>query len=68
VDSIPWVLARGIEQGGAKIVQGKAYPTDGFPAVHGREGEPCMTCGTEITKTRVGGRGTYLCPSCQILH
>jgi formamidopyrimidine-DNA glycosylase len=68
VDSIPWVLARGIEQGGAKIVQGKAYPIDGFPAVHGREGEPCMTCGTEITKTRVGGRGTYLCPSCQVLR
>lgn len=68
VDAIPWVLTRGIEQGGAKIVNGKAFPIDGFPAVHGRESEPCMTCGTEITKTRVGGRGTYFCPTCQVLH
>lgn len=66
--SIPWVLAQGIEQGGATIVNGKAYPIDGFPAVHGREGEPCMTCGTEIIKTRVGGRGTYFCPICQVLR
>lgn len=68
VDSIPWVLARGIEQGGATIVNGKAFPIDGFPAVHGRENEPCMTCGTTITKTRVGGRGTYCCPNCQVLR
>jgi formamidopyrimidine-DNA glycosylase len=68
VKSIPWVLARGIEQGGARIVNGKAYPVEGFPAVHGREGEPCTTCGTEIIKTRVGARGTYYCPDCQRLR
>lgn len=65
VEAIPWVLERGIEQGGAKIVGGKAYPIDGFPAVHGREGEPCTICGGAIVKTRVGGRGTYFCPACQ---
>jgi formamidopyrimidine-DNA glycosylase len=33
--------------------------------VYGREGEPCERDGTPIAKTRVGGRGTWYCPSCQ---
>ena len=33
--------------------------------VYGRDGEPCDRCGTEIVKTRVGGRGTWFCPECQ---
>jgi formamidopyrimidine-DNA glycosylase len=33
--------------------------------VYGRDGEPCRRCGTTITKTRVGGRGTWFCPRCQ---
>jgi formamidopyrimidine-DNA glycosylase len=33
--------------------------------VHLREGEPCTVCGTEIRKTVVGGRGTYVCVRCQ---
>lgn len=33
--------------------------------VHMREGEPCKRCGETIVKTKVGGRGTYLCPDCQ---
>lgn len=32
-----------------------------------RAGEPCPACGTEIVKTKVAGRGTHLCPSCQPL-
>ena len=32
---------------------------------YGREGEPCDRCGTPIEKTRVAGRGTWYCPSCQ---
>lgn len=64
---IPWVLEQGIKQGGAKIIHSVAYPIDDFPAVHGREGEPCNRCGKTIVKTRVGGRGTYYCPNCQRL-
>lgn len=63
--AIPPVLAEGIRQGGATIIHRKAYPENGFPAVHGREGETCARCGTTIVKTRVAGRGTYLCPTCQ---
>ena len=33
--------------------------------VYGREGEPCDRCGTPIAKTRVAGRGTWFCPTCQ---
>lgn len=65
IAEIPWVLEQGIRQGGVKIVHSIAYPIDDFPAIHGREGEPCNRCGTTIRKTRVGGRGTYYCPSCQ---
>ena len=34
--------------------------------VYGREGEPCERCGTPIAKTRVAGRGTWYCPTCQV--
>jgi formamidopyrimidine-DNA glycosylase len=33
--------------------------------VYGREGEPCVRCGTPIDKIRVAGRGTWYCPQCQ---
>lgn len=33
--------------------------------VYGRDGEPCDRCGTPIAKTRVSGRGTWFCPTCQ---
>ncbi|ARK31692.1 DNA-formamidopyrimidine glycosylase [Halalkalibacter krulwichiae] len=33
--------------------------------VYGRKGEPCLTCGDEIQKTVVGGRGTHFCENCQ---
>jgi formamidopyrimidine-DNA glycosylase len=35
--------------------------------VYGRDGLPCPRCRTPIAKTRVGGRGTWFCPSCQPL-
>jgi formamidopyrimidine-DNA glycosylase len=33
--------------------------------VYGRDGEPCPRCRSSIVKTRVGGRGTWYCPTCQ---
>ncbi len=36
--------------------------------VYGQDGEPCPRCGTQIAKTRVGGRGTWYCPRCQPLR
>ncbi len=67
-ESIGWALEMGIAQGGAKIIHQRAYPADGFPAVHGREGEPCVGCGGTVKKITVATRGTYFCPSCQRLR
>ena len=33
--------------------------------VFARNGQPCLTCGTTIMKTKVAGRGTHYCPKCQ---
>lgn len=33
--------------------------------VFGRQGKKCERCGGVIAKTRVAGRGTHYCPSCQ---
>lgn len=64
-DAIPAILAEGVRQGGVTVVHSKAFPENGIPAVHGREGEHCTRCCAEIVKTRVAGRGTYFCPECQ---
>ena len=66
-EAITWALGEGLKQGGARIINNKAYPVDDFPAVHAREGETCPDCGATIIKVRVGQRGTYLCPVCQPL-
>ncbi|MBV8438669.1 MAG: bifunctional DNA-formamidopyrimidine glycosylase/DNA-(apurinic or apyrimidinic site) lyase [Silvibacterium sp.] len=33
--------------------------------VYMRTGQPCLTCGTPIRRTVIGGRGTHYCPTCQ---
>ena len=33
--------------------------------VYGREGEPCVRCGTPITRIVQAGRSTFFCPYCQ---
>ncbi len=66
-EAITWSLGEGLKQGGAKIINNKAYPVDEFPAVHARVGERCPDCGATVIKVRVGQRGTYLCPVCQPL-
>lgn len=37
-----------------------------FANVFRREGSPCNRCGNTIIKIRVAGRGTHICPFCQI--
>ncbi|MCS6836994.1 MAG: bifunctional DNA-formamidopyrimidine glycosylase/DNA-(apurinic or apyrimidinic site) lyase [Anaerolineae bacterium] len=32
---------------------------------YGRNGQPCLVCGTTIAKMRVVQRGTHFCPNCQ---
>jgi formamidopyrimidine-DNA glycosylase len=70
VRAIKQVLRAGIARQGASL-RDYAQPNgargrmqDAFK-VYGREGEPCERCGALIQKTRVAGRGTWFCPSCQ---
>jgi formamidopyrimidine-DNA glycosylase len=69
-DAIKRVLQRGIDRQGSTL-RDYALP-DGSSGgmqrefkVYGRLGEPCERCGTPIERIRVGGRGTWYCPSCQ---
>ncbi|MGC8838296.1 MAG: bifunctional DNA-formamidopyrimidine glycosylase/DNA-(apurinic or apyrimidinic site) lyase [Anaerolineae bacterium] len=65
------VLEAAILDGGTTL---SAYRRpDGSPGEHQallrvfrRAGEPCPRCGTPVVRARVGGRGTYFCPRCQV--
>jgi formamidopyrimidine-DNA glycosylase len=59
------VLTLAVNDGVAKVRNGKAAPDAVLPRVHARRGEPCHRCGTAIEKIVVAQRGTYLCPTCQ---
>ncbi len=63
-------LRAGIRSGGASIDRyrdtlGETGSMQDILRVHLHEGDPCLTCGSSIVKTRVAQRGTYFCPSCQ---
>ena len=64
------VLERGIENRGASFKdyvdgQGNKGSQHMFVQVFRRDGKPCYTCGTTISRSVVGGRGTHFCPTCQ---
>ena len=71
LDSLKQVINLGIELGGATI--DKYRNVDGFSGkyqeqvrVYGLEGKQCKNCGGTIKKIKLGGRGTYFCPICQV--
>ncbi|MGG0236991.1 DNA-formamidopyrimidine glycosylase [Bacillus rhizoplanae] len=64
-------LTEAVERGGSTIrtymnSQGQIGSFQERLYVYGRKGEPCVTCGTALEKTVVGGRGTHYCPVCQL--
>jgi formamidopyrimidine-DNA glycosylase len=60
------VLGEAVDAGGANI--DGVFKAGSFVVnVYGREGAPCRTCGTAISKIRVGQRGTHFCGHCQTL-
>lgn len=66
------VLARAIGLGGTTIrafssSHGVSGTFQNELLVHQRKGENCYECHTPIEKIKVGGRGTYFCPTCQKL-
>jgi formamidopyrimidine-DNA glycosylase len=63
-------LRAGIDAKGASIddfrhVDGARGSFQDRFLVHLREGQPCPRCGASVRKLTVGGRGTYVCESCQ---
>lgn len=63
-------LAAAIKQGGTTLKD--FSQADGKPGyfaqqllVYGRGGQPCLTCGTELSEIRLGQRSTVFCPKCQ---
>jgi formamidopyrimidine-DNA glycosylase len=70
VAAIKAVLAEAITQGGTTLKD--FSQSDGKPGyfkqklmVYGRDGEPCLQCGSTIKKIVQGQRATYYCPQCQ---
>lgn len=67
---IIYVLRLSIEKGGSTDrnyvnAEGKKGSYIKFARVFRKEGLPCPRCGDTITKIRVAGRGTHICPTCQ---
>lgn len=67
------VLQLSIEKGGSSNhtyvnAEGQKGSYMSFANVFRRENQPCPRCGTTIIKTKVAGRGTHLCPQCQIVR
>lgn len=70
-DGLQKVLRLSIKKGGSTDrnyvdAEGKRGSYLTFANVFRREGKPCPRCGTTIIKLRVAGRGTHICPHCQV--
>lgn len=63
------VLAKALKLGGTTIRTFSATDMHGrfqnHLLVHTKVNTPCPNCGANIIKTKVGGRGTYVCEVCQ---
>lgn len=66
------VMNLAIEKGGSTDknyvnAEGKRGSYMDFARVFRREGQACPRCGTTIIKFKAAGRGTHICPQCQVL-
>ena len=65
------VFAEALHDGGTSFdslyvnVNGESGYFDRSLAVYGREGEPCLRCGTPIRRDPFMNRSSYTCPHCQ---
>lgn len=70
-EAIQYCLQEGIDHCGASVsnfvgTRGTLGKHQMYLKVYGRTGDPCYTCGSIIKKTRVAGRGTFVCMKCQV--
>jgi formamidopyrimidine-DNA glycosylase len=49
-------------------VNGETGRFQEYLIAYGREGEPCIRCGTKIIRRKIGSRSTHFCPRCQRLR
>lgn len=66
------VMNKAIEKGGSTDknyvnAEGKRGSYMDFARVFRREGKACPRCGATIIKFKAAGRGTHICPTCQVL-
>ena len=69
-ETVGEVLREAIAQGGSSISDYvDADGEEGFfqlqHRVYGREGEPCLVCGTSIQRVVLAGRSSHYCSKCQ---
>jgi formamidopyrimidine-DNA glycosylase len=69
-NSVSKVLAEAIAAGGSSIsdyfnVDDERGLFHQQHRVYGRDGQPCLVCGTPVKRVVVAGRGTHYCPKCQ---
>lgn len=70
--SIKEVLEMGLKYGGSSAADEAFVNVEGNPGkmqehfvVYQKDGLPCPRCGKTITRSTLGGRGTFFCPKCQ---
>lgn len=71
-EELRMVMNLAIEKGGSSNhtyvnVEGKKGSYMDFARVFRREGLSCPRCGATIIKFKAAGRGTHICPICQVL-
>lgn len=65
-EGIAWTLARTLEDAGQdELVYLSRDPSRNPFLVYGRVGEGCTRCGSELQATRLSGRVSPYCPTCQ---
>ncbi|MBK8137837.1 MAG: DNA-formamidopyrimidine glycosylase [Chloroflexi bacterium] len=72
-ETVRAALSDGIDYEGASInwyrkPDGSTGDSQEHFFAYGRDGQPCLTCGTPLIKIRVVQRGTHFCPNCQRLE
>lgn len=71
-ENVRLVIEKAVEKGGTTIRsyvngEGEMGMFQQGLYVYAQDKKPCKHCGTEIVKLRVAGRGTHICPKCQVL-
>jgi len=72
-EAILHCLQEGIDHSGASVsdfvgTRGTLGKHQKYLQVYGRKDDPCYSCGSKIQKTKVAGRGTFVCMKCQVLR